>query len=169
MKTPRATVLALSSIMLIALAGRAAAQDRGAAGISMGYPANIGFVFHVSEPFALRPEISFSRSTTDQDTSFADIRSETSTFDIGISGIHYIGRWDKLRIYLSPGYSYRRAKGTFSTDNVVETDSTSATAHIFRGSFGTQSRASRTAQRLWRGRPAIHGSTDQVGSLAARE
>jgi hypothetical protein len=139
MKTARVTILVLSSIMLLAVSTRAAAQDQGSAGISMGYPASVGFVFHVSERFALRPHVDFSRSTTDVESPFGDLGSETSTVEVGVSGLFVVGRWDKLRAYVSPGYSYRRTDRSSETPPPFgEATTFTLTGHTLSGSFGAQ-------------------------------
>jgi Outer membrane protein beta-barrel domain len=150
MKTRRAIFLVLSAIVLLSVSRRATAQDRGDAGISMGYPATIGLVFHVSERFALRPEVNFNRSTSERDSTFVDYDSKSSAFEIGISGLCYVGRWDKVRAYVSPRYAYRRAESSVSASaldlpdldlpglGIPDTQTTTFTGHTFGGSFGAQ-------------------------------
>jgi len=138
MKIPRAAVLVLSMVVFLSVAGRTAAQDKGNAGISMGYPASIGFVYHVSDRLALRPEISFIRTTSDRDSTFGDISTKGLTFEIGISGLFYVRRWDKVRAYVSPGYSYRHSDVSVDSPDLLDFDTSTFTGHRFSGSFGVQ-------------------------------
>ena len=151
MKKHRAAILALASIALLSSATRANAQDKGDAGISMGYPTSIGFVFHVSDRFALRPEIDFNRSTSERDSTFTDLSTKTWAFEIGISGLCYVGRWDKVRAYVSPSYGYRRAEASVSGSALdlptlpglpglefPDNQTSTSTVHTFARSFGAQ-------------------------------
>jgi Outer membrane protein beta-barrel domain len=138
MEKPRLSVLVLLVIVLLSASSRAAAQDKGDSGISMGYPASIGFVFYVADRVALRPEITFSRATTDQDTQFGGFSSESTSVSVGISGLVYVGRWDRVQAYVSPGYTYHRADGSVDSPIFPTTDSSTLTGHTFRGSFGAQ-------------------------------
>jgi opacity protein-like surface antigen len=138
MKKPHAAVFILSSIVLISGSSRAAAQDKGDSGISMGYPASIGFVFHVADSFALRPEVSFIRATSDQETAFGGFSSESTVVNVGISALVYVGRWDNVRAYVSPGYSYSRLDGSINSSILPTTDTSTQTGHTFKASFGAQ-------------------------------
>ena len=73
MKRLRAAVLVLP-VLFVAQSAPALAQDKGDVGISMGYPAAVGVVFHLTDSVALRPEISFTRISSDSDSAFGDVR-----------------------------------------------------------------------------------------------
>ena len=136
MKRLRAAVLVLL-VLFATQSAPALAQDKGDVGISMGYPAAVGVVFHLTDNVALRPEISFTRISSESDSAFGDVSADNYTYEIGISGLLYVGRWDKLRAYVTPGYAYRRTGG--SNDSVFPAvGSTTVSGHNFQGSFGAQ-------------------------------
>jgi Outer membrane protein beta-barrel domain len=136
MKRLPAAVLLLP-VLFVAQSVPALAQDTGNVGISMGYPASVGVVFQVTDSVALRPEISFTRISSDSDSAFGDINTSNYTYEIGISGLLYLGRWDKLRAYVAPGYAYRRTGGSNEID-FPPIASTTVSGHSFLGSFGAQ-------------------------------
>jgi Outer membrane protein beta-barrel domain len=132
----RAAVLVLP-VLFLAQSAPALAQDQGDVGINMGYPASAGVVFHLTDSVALRPEISFTRISSDSDSAFGDLSTSNYTYEIGISGLLYVGRWDKLRAYVAPGYAYRRTGGANEVD-FPQIGSTTVSGHTFQGSFGAQ-------------------------------
>ena len=137
MKRLRAAVLLLP-VLVVAQSAPALAQETRNVGISMGYPASVGVVVHVTDSVALRPEISFTRISSDSDSPFGDFSTSNYTYEIGISGLLYVGRWDKLRAYVTPGYAYRRTGGSNEVTVFPEVDSTTLSGHDFKGSFGAQ-------------------------------
>ena len=70
----RTAVLFLPIVLLLAVAD-ASAQDKGDTGITMGYPASVGFVFHVSDRFAIRPELNLNVSSAESDSQFGSSSS----------------------------------------------------------------------------------------------
>ncbi len=115
----------------------AEAQEHGKTAITMGYPASVGLIFHLTDRVAIRPELSFSTSDSDSNVPLAVTTSESSTLGVGASGIFYLRRWDKLRTYVSPRYVYGRSSLTIQSaitpDNPQTIDS-----HSVAGSFGAQ-------------------------------
>jgi hypothetical protein len=103
----------------------ASAQDSGSVGLTMGYPSAVGLMWHVTEGFAIRPEVSFSTSENPISTSLtlsgdsgsssssSGSRSTSTGVGLGISGLFYIGKWDALRAYVAPRFVYSRNSGTF--------------------------------------------------------
>jgi hypothetical protein len=66
-------------------------------------------IWNVADRFALRPELTFSVTTSD--SSLGDIlgtgtASSNNGFQIGagLSALLYVGRWDELRTYVSPRF-----------------------------------------------------------------
>ena len=108
----------------------AQAQEAGRVGIAMGYPASIGIVWHVSDDFAVRPEIGFIR--TSSDSTFA---SDAATVNVGASALYYTSKWDEVRAYLSPRFTYGHS--TSSGSGTISTSSTNSTYGV-TGSFGVQ-------------------------------
>jgi len=120
----RRMVLLVLLFLLVAASGRA--QEKGQAGISMGYPASIGFVWHLSDTFALRPDFAVSGSSTENSPSGS--KSDNRAFAVGIGAIFYTGKWENLRAYVSPRFSYSRTTGSSSSSTTLSTGQSVSTA-----------------------------------------
>ena len=131
---------------VLAVPTAALAQDKGDTGLTMGYPTTVGFVYHLSDRFAIRPEISVAASSGSSESPVSTTEGETFSIGVGVSGIFYLKQWDKLRTYLSPRYTYSHGESTttssfaFPFDENDETDENTQTsnAHTFMGTFGAQ-------------------------------
>jgi hypothetical protein len=124
-------IVAVGVCAIMVGAARADAQEKGQVGITMGYPAAVGVLWHVSGRVAIRPEFSFTRN----ENSSSGILSSGTTFwslGTGVSALFYTPVRDNLRTYVSPRLSYSRTRG----DSDI-TRSTS-TSYSFAGSFGAQ-------------------------------
>lgn len=136
----------LLALTLVLFGGVAAlAQDAGQIGITLGYPSGVGIVWHVTDSVGVRPDISFSNGSTESpairsgiaflDESVGSGESSSTAVTVGVSGLLYLGKWDKLRAYVSPRYAYGRLTSnsgtTFAVDNKNTTQSVT-------GSFGAQ-------------------------------
>jgi Outer membrane protein beta-barrel domain len=122
-------MLAVSVVLFVD--SSALAQDAGQIGITMGYPAAVGIIWHVTDRVAVRPSIAFSTGSTDNTSLSPDLSFLTGTtlsdeisstiVTAGVSGLFYFGQWDKLRAYVSPGYAYGRvfsnSGSTFFSDD----------------------------------------------------
>jgi hypothetical protein len=126
----------------LSVSGMARAQDAGQVGVTLGYPAEVGIVWHVTDRVAVRPNISFSHASTDHVSDFSSLGdpvdsegSSSTSLTTGVSGLIYVRTWDKVRAYLSPRYDYGRiwsnAGSTFLTEN-------KHSAYAVTGSFGAQ-------------------------------
>src|SRR5262245_15712789 len=124
-------LLLLACSMIVGLATTAKAQDSPRLGITMGYPASIGVLLHVSERVALRPEFSF---TLTDSSSESIVNDETNFWSLGagVSVLCYSSLTDNLRTYVAPRFSYNRTSGDSSN-----TDSTTD-IYTFAGMFGAQ-------------------------------
>jgi hypothetical protein len=139
-----AHVIALGIIIAsIGSVSTVSAQDKGDTGVTMGYPAAVGIVHHISDRFAIRPEITFSVASSSSDVAGSTSESDTWTLGVGASGILYLRQWDRLRSYFSPRYAYFRGETTSTTsiflpvvDNAENT--TTSSQHQIVGSFGAQ-------------------------------
>jgi hypothetical protein len=131
-------IVPLLSMVSVSGAADAAAQDNGKTGITMGYPAAVGIVTHITDRVAIRPElnVSFSSGTTEL-FPFADTRSDGSAIGIGVSALIYLGTGDKLRPYFSPRYTFARTSSSSNSELRGSSESTS-TSHTVAGSFGVQ-------------------------------
>ena len=108
--------LTTSLMVLLVLAGCTAAnaQEKGRTGVTMGYPASVGIISHVTDGVALRPEFSFSKGSNDFSTSSPTLTSNSVSGDgwtlgVGLSALFYVGKWDSLRSYISPRLTYARS------------------------------------------------------------
>lgn len=125
------TSIAILALMTVVAAPRVAqAQDQARIGLTMGYPSSVGVIWQVSDRIALRPEITLSRSTGDSSTDDLLGAVPVSTNDstgvgAGVSALFYIHRWECLRTYVSPRFSYARTSTSASTSGTTSTaDST---------------------------------------------
>ena len=127
----RSYVVVGSTFCLLGVAASVAAQDRGRVGITMGYPASVGLLWHVSETTALRPEFTFNRDDASSE-SLVSARSNFWSTAAGASVLFYSSVRDNLRTYVAPRFSYARTRGT--------SDITSSTtnSYAFAGMFGAQ-------------------------------
>ena len=135
MMTTRVT-WAVAILLLGCQAGTAYGQDDRRFGLTMGFPTAVGFLWHVSDRVAVRPEIDISRSETKTEGSILSgpVTSSELTGHViqpGVSALIYLTSRDDLRTYVSPRYVYSRS----------ETSQNSETSnHLVSGSFGAQQR-----------------------------
>ena len=116
--------------LLLGVCATANAQDAGQVGITMGYPASVGVMWHVSDSVAVRPEIAFSTSSSDN-----EFGADTTTVNGGASGLFYVAKWDRVRAYVSPRFSYgHSSSGSTGTIGIALKNST----YNVVGSFGAQ-------------------------------
>lgn len=117
----------------------AAAQDSGKVGISMGYPASIGVLWRASDKVAIRPELSISGGTSDVTSSSFESESDGWAIGTGVSALFYLHRYDHLRTYFSPRFTYSRTtnNSTLSSFTNSESKTTNKSAGA-AGSFGAE-------------------------------
>ena len=148
----RSTVVVCGVVMLLA-SSTARAQDAGNLGLTIAYPARIGLQWHVSDRVAVRPAVGFTRDwsenrfSDDADPS-STLESDTTSVDFEIGVPIGVAKWDNLRAYITPRYSYSRsassaeaAFGFGPVDQVVlETSVVRSTAqtHGFGAALGLQ-------------------------------
>ena len=140
--------LAATVILVLLVAFRADAQEVRHTGITMGYPESIGLVVQVSERFAVRPELTVNRRTSEASFPIAvfpietlpigTLTSDTWAVGAGFSGLFYVQRWDKLRAYLSPRYSYSRSSGTSGDSIFGQASKTTSSTHAVFGFIGAE-------------------------------
>jgi hypothetical protein len=118
----------LCMAMLLA-AGAAHAQEHGTVGITMGYPASLGIIFHATDTVAIRPEFSFTRNSTD-----GDLGADSWQVGTGISALFYLASSDHVHTYVSPRLTYARSRTTVTPSGF----SSKNTSWGLIGSFGAQ-------------------------------
>ena len=52
------------ALVLVATATQTSAQEKGTVGLTMGYPASVGLLWHATERVAIRPAVTVSRTST---------------------------------------------------------------------------------------------------------
>ena len=109
------------------------AQETGKVGLTMGFPGSIGVLWHATDNLAVRPEISFSWSSSEIGSSESDV----STFSTGASVLFYLRKWENLATYASPRYAFARTTSSSDAAFGGESERTSR-SHLFSGSFGAQ-------------------------------
>jgi len=129
--------LYLTTGLFLFAGGTAGAQEPGKAGLTMGFPGSIGILWHATDKLAIRPDFTFARSTLD-----APASSSTWSFGTNISALLYIRKYENVRTYFSPRFSYSRTSSTLSVSSPTQlvfadqTTTTSATGGA--GLFGAQ-------------------------------
>jgi len=113
------------SIILLTIVRAAEAQEKGQAGLVIGYPASAGVVWHLSERVAVRPDVTFARSSNEQTnvavgpfTSPSASSGDSWQVTAGLSALFYVHRRDALRTYVSPRFAYSRTSST-STNTIA--------------------------------------------------
>ena len=129
MRTRRILLLACS--IIVGATTAAGAQEAGTVGITMGYPAAIGLLWHLSDRIALRPEFSFTLTDSSSESLVND-ESHFLSLGTGVSALFYWPATDNLRTYAAPRFSYARTHGDSST-----TESTTD-VYTIAGMFGAQ-------------------------------
>jgi hypothetical protein len=142
-------------------AATVSAQDSPRLGLSMGYPASIGVLWHMTDRVAVRPELSLSRNSTEFTstfTTFSSFPSGTTTtttttttaegwqVGAGASALFYLQRRDALRTYVSPRFAYTRGTTTTTSRPPPSpiapvgspTSETKNSTYFASGSFGAQ-------------------------------
>ncbi|MGD9904259.1 MAG: hypothetical protein AB7U83_12405 [Vicinamibacterales bacterium] len=97
----------------------ATAQQGGRVGVTMGYPAAIGVVWHVSDGLALRPDVSVNWTTTESTNTLtvfpgttpvvSTSRVDSQSTSVGLSVLVTLHRADRVRVYLAPRGAWVRS------------------------------------------------------------
>ena len=129
--------VALLLLPLILLpAAQVSAQERGQAGLVMGIPTNFGFIWHASDKLAVRPELGLTFTANESESNvFGSTSSESDghAVTVGASVLWYLAKYDNVRTYVAPRFTYGHA----STENSQGT-STPSDAVSVSGNFGAQ-------------------------------
>ena len=134
-------VLSVLCAGTLVVASSAGAQEQGRVGLTMGYPAAVGVVWHVSDRVALRPEFTISTTSGEATSSGTTL---TSTGDgwsagAGLAALLYVRQWENVRAYLSPRMTYMRSSVDSGVASGIGAASTSTnTVYSVSGSIGVQ-------------------------------
>ena len=99
-------VLAAAAVIALAAPGLTAAQDHNKTGITIGYPGDVGIIWHASDSVAIRPVFNFAH-TTGSSAAGGDIHG--TTVGLGVGALFYLKTLDTVRTYVSPQFTYSRA------------------------------------------------------------
>lgn len=139
----------VSCLLLASVTGTAFAQGERPVGLVMGVPVQVGILWHAAERVAVRPDVSFSWSSSEFDASSIPGVTYTSAIDstrvtTGISVLLYLTDDGELRTYVAPRYTFSRSSASTSSDlsgpNVLgassDSSDSSQTTHSGGGLFG---------------------------------
>ncbi len=128
---------ALTAIAGAVLTVPAHAQEAGQVGITLGYPASVGLIWHVTDSVAVRPEVSFALGTSETHSEVFDTEGDSSTFGTGVAALFTLREWDDVRAYAGPRFAYGRA--TSSSENLIDgVTELNSTTYELAGLFGVQ-------------------------------
>jgi len=132
-------LLILAAGLFFAASGTAGAQDSGKAGITIAYPASIGIIWHATDSVAIRPVFTFAHNSSE--TSGSTAESDSSVFGLDLGVLFYLKKYDNVRTYVSPRFTYQRTSTTSASGAPQATlpaiESTSNTTGG-AGTFGAQ-------------------------------
>ena len=133
MKRVISFVCGLAALLIISTP--AFAQQTRKVAVTATAPSSIGILWHVSDKVAIRPELNVTRSSTES-SGTGIVAGTTTTWLLGSGGsvLFYTAKWDNLRMYVSPRFSFNHAK----TSNTSGTASSNPTAYQVSGSVGGQ-------------------------------
>ena len=131
--------LLFALVLLGTISASAAAQDQRTVGVTMGYPASIGVLWHVSPRVAIRPEFSFTTTSNEFTSALGTVTaSDVSAIGVGASGIVYLTDVNKLRTYLSPRFTYARTTSSTEANGVSFGSEGSGRSYSAGAAFGAQ-------------------------------
>jgi hypothetical protein len=102
-------LLSLTAGAVLVACGTAGAQEPGKTGITMAFPGAIGIIWHASDKVAVRPTFNFSRSSSEGTSTSS---SSAWAFGTSISLLLYLRKYDNVRTYFSPRFTYGRNTST---------------------------------------------------------
>ena len=122
------------------LPATARAQERGQAGVVMGYPTTFAFIWHASDRLAIRPEVSFVHTSSESENSilgdvFRSSSNDSWNATVGASALWYFRGADRVRPYFSPRVAFAHNSSDSSTNDEDPQTSNTLSAS---GSFGAQ-------------------------------
>jgi hypothetical protein len=138
----------IGGVMVLA-GSNAIAQERGQFGLTMGYPATIGAVWHPTDRVGVKGEFNFAISSSVFEASplLGEQESHTDSIGFGVAGQFYLSRNDDVGTYLSPRFAYAKITNEvegpdFNISVPVPLPSldlrTESSSYSFAGSFGAQ-------------------------------
>lgn len=140
------TVGGLVVALIGVCASGAAAQDESKVGVTMGYPASFGIIWHASDRIAIRPELTLTGSSSETRSSGdfpVELTGDGWAIGTGVSALIYLHKYDRLRTYVSPRFTYSHTSTTTKTTAaIIGLGESTATGNAYggAGSFGAEYR-----------------------------
>ena len=147
--------------LVLAACGTASAQDHGPVGITMAFPTSIGAIFHATDKVAIRPEFTFTQSSTDS----SPVEATTWSVGTGVSALFYLSSRDRVQTYVAPRFSYAHAD-TSIAGGIVSDNTSDSTG--FSGSFGAEYSPSARFSVYGEAGIALHAADVEVASVGDR-
>jgi opacity protein-like surface antigen len=127
----------IATILLLSLPANA--QEPGDVGLAAGYPGAIGIIWHASERVAVRPDFTFSRTTSENDSGVtAGLETKGWSLGFGVSALFYTGGAGPLRTFVSPRVAYARLSTTSEVSASTSASESTSNTWQFAGTFGAQ-------------------------------
>src|SRR3954469_9050843 len=105
-----ARLFVMFTALLLGIPAAGHAQDTAKAGVTVAYPGAIGVIWHVSNSIAIRPDFSFSHTSSESGGSLSEADGSTTGFDVSV--LFYTKKYDTVRTYISPRFSYSHGSAT---------------------------------------------------------
>jgi hypothetical protein len=115
------------------VATAAKAQDAGRVGLTTGYPATVGVLWHISENIAIRPEFSFASNRSSSESPLIDATTDFSSLGTEVSVLLFSPLRDNLKLYVAPRFAYSRTSGT--SDVTESTTNNYSIGGVFGGHY----------------------------------
>jgi hypothetical protein len=132
-------ILFVAAGLLFLTGGAASAQGAGKTGVTMGYPASIGIVWHISDKVAIRPELSISGGSAEASSSSFASENDSWSLGTGVSVLFYLHTYDHLKTYFTPRFTYNRITNKSTSSGITSTTSENTSSNTGgAGSFGAQ-------------------------------
>lgn len=112
----------------------ASAQEAGKTGVTMGFPAQVGVIWHASEKVAVRPEFSFTHSSAEAPGG----ETSSDTYGLGVSVLFYTKKWDNAAAYFAPRFAWAHGRGESRSDLGDFGSESTFDSYQYSGSFGGQ-------------------------------
>jgi hypothetical protein len=151
----RASVVLMICVGVAFASPNASAQERGQFGVTTGYPAAVGVVWHATERIGIKADVNFSLVSSEIDARpfLPERETTTNSIGFGVSGLFYGGRSDNVSLYFSPRFAYATTTSEIEGDVIafsvvlpiqipIPTPSldlrTESSSYSVAGSFGAQ-------------------------------
>jgi hypothetical protein len=129
----------LGLLLLLFAPASSFAQDEPKGGLIITAPTAVGFIWHVTDTVAVRPDFGFSLSSNDSSGS----ETSSTVTSIGVNVLFSLARRDDLDIYVTPRFSWSHSSSDIeSTTSPIDAE-TSGNAVAFGGGVGAQYRFGR--------------------------